>query len=185
MTAPHQNRKRQTSSFAMFRLLVLIGIFADIAVLVQGCTCVGGTFEGRYASSPTVVKAQVINIAASPTPKPSPCNTFPCFGVILDQPIIYTLKVLDILKGCGPENRFFFTETNLRPGFCGFGLSLGETYMLNLDKERPVSGHESRSFNVNSCQGNRLFSSLSYDELNFLVESSSKAENQCRDAPIF
>lgn len=168
----------------MLKRILLAGLFANMVVLVQGCTCAAGTFEERYASTHTVVQAKVISVVTSPTPKPSPCLTFPCLTVIPDQPVMYKLQLLGILKGCGPQNKVFYANSNLRPGFCGFGLARGEIYMLNLYMELPVPGQDKISFNVNSCQGNMAFSSLSSEEVHFLVQSSSKPENQCFQPPF-
>lgn len=155
-----------------------------MVLLVQGCSCFPGTFEDFYAGSQTVVEAKVVRVITSPTPKPSPCLTGPCFITITDQPVMYKLQLLDIFKGCGPQNDLFYANSNLRPGFCGFGLTLGQSYMLNLYREMPVPGKDDISFNVNSCQGNRLFSSLSSEEVSFLVQSSSKPENRCIEHPM-
>lgn len=163
----------------MVKFVTFLSVLLLLVSNVRGCSCFPANFEEQYNGALTVVKARVVLVKMSPTPKPSPCVTGSCSISISNQPVVYILQLLQIFKGCGPPFLIFFTESHLRPGYCGFGMKEGEIYMLNLYKELPRAGSFLKFFNVNSCQGNRLFSSLTSYQRQFLKSRSKKPENKC------
>lgn len=172
-------RRHARMSRSLLGLVTFICVFLCLAPSADGCLCVPGIFGTYFKGATSVVKVKVIRAKTSPTLKPSPCvRGKPCsvpFPGI--SPTEFTLKLLRTYKGCAPKFAIFRARSVLV--FCGQFLGPGEVYMLNLG--RPVRDEKGKLyFGLSSCQGNRLFSTLSRNEKRFLSRKARTNKSKCR-----
>jgi len=154
--------------------LLFIGIVTALTSCVLGCTCLPGTFEEFYGRADSVVSAKVLDVKKS-----GPCTGLNCIPAV--GTFTYTLGLYEVFKGCGPRSRTFFAKSSVQSAACGVTLKKGDVYMLNLPQAtytRPPTG-PTVFYNLNICQGHRLWSSLTKCEIYFLRYSATLKENQC------
>lgn len=153
------------------RLFFFVGSLLAAAVL--GCRCPPLELGNYYDLASTVVEVSVLDVG------PAPCPDTGCVPGL--ESITYTLAVTSLFKGCAPLSLLFFAQTSTSSSECGIKLELGETWLLFLPEPTsfPLSSGPGDLFFINTCQGNRLGTSISDVERSWLEDVATLPENQC------
>lgn len=159
----------------------LISFFILSLLILQtlACTCLPDTLEGHYNRADSVVKAEVVDVKVIYSGACTSLAECQDLGIIPFGTFVYTLRVLDVFKKCGPRSITFFAKSPTQGAACGIGLQKHSIWMLNLPKPTKSLVHPKIFYNLNICQGNRLFSSLNKSELRWLQKASTLPQNQC------
>lgn len=133
---------------------ILVGLFSLAAGYLghsfsaQACSCLAPELTRNYAEADRVFRGQVIWSLE--------------LGGLQNY---YLVRPEKFYKGCFDENSYWeWITTASSSAACGASFSLREQYLFFTDKDSQASWNHSTS----SCHGNRVFSSLSDKEQDFL-----------------
>lgn len=170
-------------SLKMKWVVLLITILLTSTTLSEGCQCIPGSLSVFYGKADSVTKATVVDVKKLYKDR---CmgerNCIPKVprGAPADR-LMYTMSVSQVLKGCGPFGIMFRAVSMINVAQCGMQLKEGQVWMLNLRRVSNVKLQVGNSnvYELNLCQGHRLWLGLKEEELEWLKRVSRQVENQC------
>lgn len=153
----------------MTRTAVLIVTLAFVFSVSSACSCPDLTLRQRYRFATTVVKAKTVSVTLFPAKPPFNAVSY-----------LFKLRVLNVLKGCGPT-KIFYAKTMLDGGTCSSVLSKGTTYLVQLpDKPDMQEMFPESIYKFYGCYDVMDWKSLAKEERRFFWKQSVKPENKCK-----